>query len=386
MDERTAWIVLASVDFVGEETFGRLIADFGSAREVLARAHGPALARWSAAVRSEEGRAPLTTLALSGIEAAARDPDERLAPIRAHGLWTATPLDSDFPKRLLDLDPVPALIHGLGDKDALHAQRSVAVVGTRRPTPAGRLLATRVVGRLVEASATVVSGVAVGIDGVAHHATLERSGVTVGVIGGGHCHPGVRAHHELRARIVAERGALISEHHPDIRPKKGTFPRRNRIIAALADATLVIEAPVRSGALITARRAGDMNREVFAAPGRIEDWAARGALALLREGVARPLVGLDEMIEDLGFYRPADADETVPATPGQTRTAALAMLGPAERAVAERIATSPCGLDLLVAHTGLPPATVSSAVTLLQLRGWLTQIGPAYLPAGPLVE
>jgi DNA processing protein len=386
VDERQAWIVLASVDTIGDLSFSRLIAEFGSARDVLRRAATGELAGWSARLRTAEGRAPLNTTQLGNIEAAARDPTERLAAIHAHNLWTLTPLEADYPARLRDLDPPPALIHGLGDRAALHARRAVALVGTRRPTPAGRMLATRIAARLVECQAVVVSGLAVGIDGAAHAATVERGGVTVGVIGAGHASPGPRAHAHLRGQIVEHKGALISEHHPTTGATRGTFPRRNRIIAALAETVIVVEAPLRSGALITARHALELGRQLLVTPGRPEDWSVRGSLALLRETPARPFVGLDEMVEDLGYFA-ASAEARAPAAGRPpNRGGALALLGAAERAVAERLCRSPCGLDVLVADTGLAPGTVSSAVTLLLLRGWLTAMGPAYLAAGPLAE
>jgi DNA processing protein len=165
---------------------------------------------------------------------------------------------------------------------------------------------------------------------------------------------------------------------------KGTYPRRNRIIAALGDATIVIEAPRRSGALITAGRALELGRPVFVAPGRVGDWSVAGSLALLRETPARPLVGLDELIEDLGYLGPGPASPS--ASAGQTSAAALEMLGPTERSVAQRLRTGPAGLDALVADTGLPPAVVSSAVTMLQMRGWAQSLGPAYVAAGPLAR
>lgn len=386
MDERRAWICLASVDDVGDISFGRLLAEFGSARDVLRRAAAGELAGWSARVRSDEGRAPLSRTQLDKIAAAGRDPAERFVAIDAHGLWTLTPLDADYPARLRDLDPPPALIHGVGERAALHGRRAVALVGTRRPTPAGRALTTRIVARLVECNAVVISGLAVGIDGAAHAATVERGGVTVGVIGAGHASPGPRAHGHLRGQIVEHGGALISEHHPTTGATRGTFPRRNRIIAALAETVIVVEAPLRSGALITARHALELDRQVLVAPGRPEDWSVRGSLALLRETPARPLVGLDEMVADLGYFEPPAVETSAAGRQSASRAAALAMLGAAERAVAERLCRSPCGLDVLVAETGLAPGAVSSAVTLLLLRGWLTAMGPAYLVAGPLVE
>jgi DNA processing protein len=189
----------------------------------------------------------------------------------------------------------------------------------------------------------------------------------------------------LRDEILANGGALISEHHPDVAATKGTYPRRNRIIAALGDATIVVEAPKVSGALITARHALELGRPVFVAPGRIGDWSMAGSLALLRDTPARPLVGLDELTEDLGYFAPV-AGETAPGQPTGARAPALEMLGPTERAVAERLCAGPAGLDALVVETGLPPGAISSAVTLLLMRGWAQSVGPAYIAAGPLAR
>lgn len=387
--ERMAWICLASVSGVGDETMGLLVGRFGSAAGVLAAAATGDLRRWARRRWREEGERGPPAPVVAEIEHAADDPERSLRRIAELGLWTLTPLDAGYPHRLRDLDPPPALVNGWGDTAALGRPRAVALVGTRRPTPAGRLLAGRIAARLVEGRAVVVSGLAVGIDGASHAAAVERDGQTVGVIGAGHATPGPRAHAALRQRILDSGGAIISEHHPDVTATRGTYPRRNRIIAALGDATLVVEAPRRSGALITARLALELGRPVFVAPGRIGDWSMAGSLALLRDTPARPLVGLDEMTDDLGYFTVDEASQPE-GTPAVTLTAspeaALALLGETERVVARRICRGPAGLDTLVADTGLAPAAVAGAVTLLLMRGWLQAVGPAYLPAGPLLR
>lgn len=388
--EREAWIALASVDGVGEITFGLLLTDFRSARGALRAVLDGRIHDWNRDFRKARGQVLINAPAMSGLLETASDPRSTLDPIAQLGLWTLTPLDPDYPQRLRDLDPPPAVIHGLGNPETLHRRRTVALVGTRKPTLSGRSLATRICARLVECGATVVSGLAVGIDGAAHAATLEHSGWTVGVIGAGHLHPGPRAHERLRAAVVDGGGAVITEHYPKVKATKGTYPRRNRIIAALGDATIVVEAPRVSGALITARHALELGRQVLVTPGRIGDWATTGSLALLRDTPARPLVGLDEMIEDLGYFA-ADPDEAsgdaaVELAGPAAREAALAMLGPSEKAVAERLCDGPAGLDGLVASTGLAPGVVSSAVSLLLMRGWVHSHGPAYIAAGPLVR
>ena len=382
--EREAWISLASVTGIGEEIMGLLIGQFRSARNVLEATLDGRLQAWNLVFGKQSGRVPVNASTLAGLVEVAGDPQIKLKAIAELGLWTYTSLDDDYPARLRDLDPPPAVIHGVGERSLVTAPRTVAVVGTRRPTPSGRLLASRICGRLVECQAVVVSGLAVGIDGAAHAAVVERDAPTVGVIGGGHNHPGPRAHARLRDEIVARGGALVSEYHPDVNPTRGTYPRRNRIIAALGDATLVIEAPRKSGALNTANHALSLGRPVFAAPGRVGDWATAGALALLRDSPVRPIVGLDELVEDLGYL--ADAPPSTGKDDARPVLPALGMLGAAERAVAERLRTGPAGLDVLVAETGLSPSAISTAVTLLLMRGWVRAIGPAYIVAGPLAQ
>jgi DNA processing protein len=382
LTERDAWIALASVDGVGEETLPRLVSQFRSAREVLIAALDGRVQAWNVMFGRLNGRIAVNAPTMAALKAVAADPAAKLNEIADAGLWTYTSLEADYPPRLRDLDPPPAVIYGRGDRQLLPAQRLVALVGTRRPTPAGRVLAGRVAVRLSEFGAIVVSGGAVGIDGAAHAALVERGAPTIGVIGGGHLHPGPRAHERLREAIVESGGALISEHHPTVSPTVGTYPRRNRIIAALGQATIVVEAPRISGALITAGRALELDRPVFVAPGRIGDWSVAGSLALLRDTPSRLLVGLDELIADLGYLAPP-SDE--PASDSLAATT-LDSLGATERAVAERLKVGPVGLDDLVAETGLPPGAVSSAVTLLLMRGWAQAIGPAYVASGALAR
>jgi DNA processing protein len=384
--ERRAWIAVASVTGIGLELFPQLIARYGNATSVIEHAVAGDVRAWAREYRRTNRRPLMSDNTLTELEQLPSTMDGRLAHITQLGLWTKTLRDTDYPERLKELDPPPPVIHGLGDPSLLDSARSVAVVGTRRPTPAGRVLAGRIAARLVELDAVVVSGVAVGIDGAAHAATLAHGGRTVGVIGGGHEHPGPRAHDHLRRQIVADGGALISEYHPSVEPTHGTYPRRNRVIAALAEATIVVEAPLKSGALITARICMELGRLALVAPGRIGEWSTAGSLGLLRDSPARPLIGLDEMVVDLGYDRPSAPGTSAGARGGALSAgAALALLGGAELSIAERLRRAPAGLDVLVDDTGLPPSVVSSAVTLLLLRGWIQAVGPAFLPAGPLL-
>ena len=178
----------------------------------------------------------------------------------------------------------------------------------------------------------------------------------------------------------------MSELAPGVRATQGTFPRRNRIISGLCQATIVVEAPARSGALITARHTLEQGRLLLVAPGRPLDARVRGNLELLRESPARPLVGLDEMLVDLGWHASRAGRPRVEGTPRLSRAAALGLLQPTQRRVAQALSDGPCTIDTLCRATGLDPGVVSAALTMLQLRGWAQAHGPTQLPAGPLTR
>jgi DNA processing protein len=314
---------------------------------------------------------------------AAADPGRPEHAMIALGGWVLTPLDSAWPASLHEMEEPPPVIFGLGSPASLVAARLVAVVGTRHPTGLGRSLATHVGARLAQAGVTVVSGLAVGIDGAAHLAALEAGGESVAVVGGGLDEPGPAVQRRL-ARQIADQGSVISEQPPGVRPTAGTFPRRNRIVSALARATIVVEAPARSGALITARHALEQGRLLLVAPGRPMDPAVAGNLALLRESPARPLGGLDEMLVDLGLDDQGPEPETPDA--GLSAATALRTLAGPEHAVAQALSRGPQTVDSLVRASGQPPGVVAAALTLLQLRGWAKVLGALQLPAGPLLD
>ncbi len=391
--ERQAWIALASTPGVGDVTFGRLLAVHGNARDALASVaslpHGRADRILADGIQSR-----LRGGLAAAIRDAAADPDRTERRMQTLGGWLLTPLDVGYPERLHHIEEPPPVVYGLGDVAALERPRMVAVVGTRRPTAVARDLAVRIGGRLAEAGVVVVSGLAVGIDGAAHLATLEAGGETVAVVGGGLDLPGPAPHRRL-ARRITSKGAVIAELAPRVRPTKGTFPRRNRIISGLADATIVVEAPARSGALITARHALEQGRTLLVATGRPLDPRIAGNLALLRESPARPLIGLDEMIADLDLVGTGTRDRGSPdptaaqalgaAARTLTAEAAIALLDSTQRAVATYLAGGPQSIDGLCRATGLDVGVVAASLTMLQLRGWARVLGATHLPAGPLL-
>lgn len=381
MTEREAWIALAGTPGVGDLTFARLLEVHGSARATLAAVAGlapgradRALAQWTR-VRLRPGLA-------RAIRRAAGEPGRIERQTEALGGWILTPVDDTYPAALRAIEEPPPAVYGLGDPATLSSRPLVAVVGTRRPTAVARDLATRIGQRLAEVRATVVSGLALGIDGVAHRAALDGATRTIGVIGSGIDAPGPAPNRRLAARIAAH-GAVISELAPGVRASRGTFPRRNRIISGLCCATIVVEAPARSGALITARHALEQGRRVLVAPGRPFDPRIQGNLVLLRESPARPLIGLDEMVADLDLVERAGAGES---TSQLTQNGALRLLEPTQRQVARALARGPSTIDGLCRSTQLDPGVVSAALTMLQLRGWASTYGATQLPAGPLTR
>jgi DNA processing protein len=384
-DERAAWLALAAVDGVGLAHFSALVGEAGGALPVLQLAREDGLARLAAGRR-------LPPAVREAVARAARQPDRAQMELDRSGVWTITALDAAYPKGFAVLPDPPPVLYGQGDAVTLTAPRRVSVVGTRRPSPLGRALAGSIARQLVELGAVVVSGLAFGIDGAAQAATVAAGGVTIGVIGSGHEEPGPRAHARLVRQILAN-GAVIGELPPHARPTRGTFPRRNRLLSALAQAVIVVEAPTRSGAVNTAHHALEHGRPLFVVPGRPGDRLTAGCLRLLRETEARPLIGLDELVVDLAdVWRagpPHEAHESPASRPPAPRLSwddAMALLGPAERAVARVVGAGPAGLDRVIASTGLPPATAASATTILQLRGWVTLVGATYVAAGPLTR
>jgi DNA processing protein len=257
---------------------------------------------------------------------------------------------SELPPLLGAIHDPPSRLYlrGAGEPGLLTAP-AVAVVGARACSPYGAQVA-RMLGReLAAAGVVVVSGLARGIDGEAHRGALETQGHTVAVLGCGIDRDYPAAHASL-ARSIAERSLIVSEYEPGVEPAAWRFPARNRIIAGLCVATVVVEARERSGALITADFALDEGREVFAVPGEITSSLSTGTNALLRLG-ATPLTAASDVLESLGIERP----EAAPLQLGEVAAALLARL--------------PAGVDELVRASGLTAAQVAAALAELELAG-----------------
>ena len=388
IDERDAWAVLTSVEGLGPVGFSALLCRYGSGVAILREASTAGGSRRLAAPHAEGGadgsgamRRPVAVAVAEAIVEAAQRSGQIIERIHALGLQVVTVADPTYPVRLAAIEMPPHVLFVLGDPAVLEARAAVAVVGTRRATDAGRAIAARLAATLVSVGATVVSGLATGIDGAAHAATIHARGTTIAVIGSGHAQLHPRIHERLAASIVRAGGALVSELAPDVHPTQGTFPRRNRIISGLSDATVVVEAPARSGALITASWALEQGRDCFIVPGPIGAPASAGCLAFLREFAegARIVAGIPQLIDDLGL-----ADHL--AAPGVSTgvAATLADVGEAAGRIGRELVLGRTTVDELVATTGWPVASVLAALTLLERRGLALGIHGRFRPAGSL--
>ncbi len=259
----------------------------------------------------------------------------------------------DYPPLLRAIpDPPPALwLRGEASPEVL-GRPSVAVVGARACSSYGRSVARTLGRELAAAGLVVVSGMARGIDGEAHRGALEAGGVTVAVLGCGIDRDYPAAHRELAARIV-EQGLIVSEYEPGIEPAPWRFPARNRIIAGLCAATVVVEARERSGALITADFALEDGREVMVVPGEITSAVSAGSNALLRLG-ATPVTAAADVLEAYGIELPAEPSEP----PGGVAAVVLDHLG-----------DGPASIDELARDAGLAPGEVAAALIELELAG-----------------
>lgn len=396
--DRDALAVLLAVHGLGPLTLERLVTRIGSPKRVLEVARssrGAAVIR--DAVRAPNGEwATLPKPVADGIVEAASAADRILADVRRLALRVVTPSDADFPTRLRAIEIPPAALFVRGDPAPLDVDSVVAVVGTRRPSEAGRRVASRVAAALARAGATVVSGLAIGIDGAAHAAVVGEGGRTVAFIGGGHGQLFPRAHERLAAAIVDAGGAVVSEYAPGTLPSRGTFPQRNRLISGSSDAVVVVEAGARSGALLTASWALEQGRECFIVPGPIDAPPSAGCLGFLRDwhGAARIVAGVPQLLDDLGLpasaaLRPprtaAGGADVVSSTVAPVSVAALLVeADAAQRAVALALLAGATTVDELVAVTGQTVASVLGAVTRLESRGLVYGTSGHYRVAGRL--
>ena len=348
-EELGAWLRLLLTPGLGPAGLRRLLAAFGTPEAVFGQS--------AAALATVAGPARAQSLLAQPADWAAQcDTTWRWLQQPGHHLlpWG----DAAYPPELLQTDDPPPLLYLCGDLSALAHPFKLAVVGSRNPTPQGLENAQWFSRSLAEAGACIVSGLALGVDAAAHEGALAAGAPTLAVVGTGldRVYPG--RHLDL-ARRIERQGALISELPLGSPPLAPHFPRRNRLIAALGQGTLVVEATVQSGSLITARLAADLGREVCAIPGSIHAPQSRGCHALIRQG-AKLVESAQDVLEEL---RPATrvsaaAPQVTPAEPDTSISPLLEALG-----------FDPLGLDALQARTGLPIDMLQARLLELELEG-----------------
>jgi DNA processing protein len=321
-------------------------------------------AREVLALPSEElARAMARSRADSFIErAAARDPQGMLAAVAGCGAWATCRHDEVYPEWLGDLGDAPSVIFGRGDSGLLAGlprEDTVTIVGSRRPSGYGRDIATELGREIAAAGFAVVSGMAMGIDSCAHEGALDAGGLTIAVLGTGVDVPYPPRATRLYERIV-ERGVVVSELPPGTQARRWMFPARNRIMAALGRMTVVVEARERSGSLITAEMAQDLNREVGAVPGRVASSPAAGTNGLLHEG-AHVIRGAQDVLDALVG---AGARRTVRAPTGPSLVPELA-------GVLDLIERGASNADALAREAQIEPGVLAGALLRLELSGYV---------------
>ena len=317
-------------------------------------------------------QAPLDALQAAGLSSklaervvqirASVDLDKYMARVAAQGISILTWEDELYPKRLKEIDQPPPVLYergALSDEDSW----AVAVVGTRRVSAYGRQVAEDVAAFLANSGVTVVSGLARGVDAIAHQSALKAGGRTIAVLGCGVDRIYPPEHMQLAEKIIAS-GAILSDYAPGTAPDAANFPPRNRIISGLSMATVVVEAGETSGALITAQFAVDQGREVFSVPGSILAPQSKGTNRLIAQG-AHPMLSARDLLDVLNLGRVTEQREVRKILPGNEIEAKLLSV----------LTHEPKHMDEIRNQTGLPIERVSATLVMMELKGMVRQVG-----------
>ena len=389
--ELEAWLRLTQSAGVGNVTARKLLGAFGVPEAIFAQSVSAlqqvvSSAQVSALVATPPELASLLATTWDWLQHSAPD---------AHQRQVLTLGDAGYPQALLELDDPPLMLYLLGtaqfmenrpvtlDSQALVAidsvakylpidrRRCLAVVGSRNPTPQGAENARLFSKTLAQAGLTIVSGLALGIDGAAHEGALSSQAdhaLTIAVVGTGLDRVYPKAHHTLAHRI-AQNGVIISEYPLGSAPISANFPRRNRLIAALSRATLVVEATLKSGSLITARLSAEQGKDVFAIPGSIHATQSRGCHALIKQG-AKLVESVQDVLDEFSDIQ--SIAMTTVAT--EARPSSVTGLFDQEHMIREALGFDPVGLDALQARTGLETAQLQAVLMTLEMGGELARL------------
>lgn len=364
-EELAAWLRLAVTPQVGAVTARRLLAALGMPQQIFAASAATLsqLATPTQVAALQAQPAALEALLDTTVRWLDETPGRRLVTLG----------DADYPAALLQTEDPPLMLWlsgaALADNGPVEwPAQAIAMVGSRNPTPQGALNARQFARSFADAGWTVVSGLALGVDGAAHEGALETSAsgaglvATIAVVGTGLDRVYPRQHRALAHRIH-ERGLLLSEYPLGTPPLAENFPRRNRLIAGLSRGTLVVEAALQSGSLITARMAVEQGREVFAIPGSIHSSLSRGCHALIKQG-AKLVETAQDVLDEIAPGQAAKPNVPQAAPPGRPET----------DAVLEAAGFDPVGFDALQARTGLPTPALQAHLLELELSGHLARL------------
>jgi DNA processing protein len=353
MDDRLCWIALSMIQDIGPVTVRRLISRFQKPQAIFSAD----IEELKVIEGIGEKRAK-NIKAFSGWS----EIEKMLQRLDDAGVRILSYHDNDYPLLLRDVEDAPVILYIKGDIKE-DDRFSIAIVGSRNATPYGRLVADRMARELSEAGFTIVSGMARGIDTIAHLSSLKSGGRTIAVLGSGidMIYP---PENKGLFEKIADSGCIVTEFPPGTPPNKENFPKRNRLISGLSLGVIVVEASQGSGALITARSALEQNREVFAVPGNINSPNSKGTNELIKAG-ARLVQRSDDIIEELapllkGFIR-QKKDNTIGLTDE-------------EKEVCNRLTSEPRHIDDIIRETGLPMPKMLSLLLGLELKGVVSQI------------
>lgn len=375
-DDLAAWLRLSLTPGIGNQRARQLLRTFGLPRTIF-----------------ESTQSALCAVVSERCAEALRDPPPGLEDLLhttcdwldadAQRRRVLTLDDPAYPRCLLDLEDPPLMLYAIGLPVAwktmadgrtgldLAQSAGMAIVGSRNPTPQGSRNAQDFALALAQAGLTVVSGMALGVDAAAHtgalqaHAAPGREGIaTVAVVGTGLDRVYPKQHREL-AHQIAQQGVILSEYHLGTPPLAANFPQRNRLIAGLSRGTLVVEAALQSGSLITARLALEQGREVFAIPGSIHSTQSKGCHALIKQG-AKLVESAQDVLEELQFA-PCAAPAHTPATEAEP-------VDPEGQALLHALGFDPIGLDALQARSGMATPQLQAQLMALELQGLVARL------------
>ena len=372
-EELSAWLRLVLTPGIGNDTARQLLSAFGLPQTVF-----------------EQSSTALSQVATPAqISSLMSEPAELAQQLETTWRWLYDAVpggaprrrivvlgDPLYPESLLTLDDPPLMLYLLGRDQALanHLSQNIAVVGSRNPTPQGATNARHFAKALQQAGLTVVSGLALGIDGAAHEGALDGAASdewpTIAVVGTGldRVYP---KDHKVLAHRIAQSGLIISEYLLGTPPLAANFPRRNRLIAGLSCGTLVVEAALNSGSLITARLAAEQGKEVFAIPGSIHSTQSHGCHALIKQGAK-----LVEVVQDILEEINTTVARQYPFDPQPIaeRSAASSTLASMDKSLLKALGFDPVGLDALMSRTGLDPASLQAQLMALELQGQVARL------------